>query len=103
MTRPYRCDGCGVSFNRRPMAPMLADAAWLRLAGDRDRLCAECMFARAFERRVALTVMDLRVCEFNQRQGWFELFERVARERRCMPYCYPFFCPCLARERERAR
>jgi len=47
------------------LAPILHDATWLKLADKHVVLCAECMFQRAAEREVALTLADLRPCMFN--------------------------------------
>jgi hypothetical protein len=49
-----KCDTCHRSFNRVPRAPMLQDAVWCRLADEKEVLCAECCFERAFELNIDL-------------------------------------------------
>ena len=49
----------------------------LKLADKHAVLCAECMFQRAAERGVALTMADLGDCTFNARhspRSWYDLF-----------------------------
>jgi hypothetical protein len=37
-----KCDGCRRSFDDVPLAPMLIDATWAKLASPRRLLCADC-------------------------------------------------------------
>jgi hypothetical protein len=57
---------------------MLIHTTWAKLANERERLlCAQCMFRRAIERQVPLTLADLQPCPFNlfhTPQSWFDLF-----------------------------
>jgi hypothetical protein len=72
-----KCDGCGESFDDVPLAPVLIDATWLRVAAKRETLCVGCMFQRATERSVALTLADLAPCPFNvfhSPRSWYDLF-----------------------------
>jgi len=71
------CNGCRVSFERVPHAPMLFDATWLKLAQKRELLCPDCLFARAARCGIRITLADLRPCPFNrfgEPLSWFELF-----------------------------
>jgi hypothetical protein len=73
------------------LAPILHDATWLKLADEHTALCAECMFQRASERGVVLTLADLLPCTFNARRrpfpqgpcSWFDLF--LSRESESRP------------------
>ena len=49
------------------LGPILRDATWLKLADKHAVLCTECMFQRANERGVVLTLADLQQCGFNVR------------------------------------
>ena len=82
----FQCDGCNRSFDDVRLAPMLHDATWLKLADKHTVLCAECMFGRAAEREVALTLTDLRPCMFNvlhSPHSWYDLF--LSRESEPQP------------------
>jgi len=59
----FKCNRC-LSSKNRP-APIFREATWLKLARRNENLCAECAFARARKRRVALAVEDLQPCAFN--------------------------------------
>ena len=64
-----------------PSAPMLFDASWAKLAHDRENLCRHCFFQRVADRGVAVTLADLRPCEFNcfrSPLSWFDLFSKDA-------------------------
>ena len=77
-----RCDACGRSFADQPLAPMLIDVTWLKLADEYEMLCVECMSKRAIERRIDLTISDLLDCPFNhwQRPLWLHLFRDLFRK-----------------------
>jgi hypothetical protein len=75
--RSFRCDSCRKSFSKVPMAPVLHDEVWGKLAHPHEILCAPCMFSRAIERNVHLTLASLRPCPFNlsqSPQSWFDVF-----------------------------
>jgi hypothetical protein len=77
------CDGCGKSFYDVPMAPMLCDTVWRKLAEKRETLCAICMFKRAHAADLDLTIADLRPCAFNLfacRISWFDMFMLKEKE-----------------------
>jgi hypothetical protein len=87
-----QCDGCNRSFADVRLAPMLHDATWLKLADKHAVLCAECMFQRAAERGVALTMADLGDCTFNARhspRSWYDLFR--SRESESPPVISEWF------------
>jgi hypothetical protein len=75
--RAGKCDSCRISFNKVPLAPMLQDEVWCKLADENELLCAECCFNRAFDRGTDLTRANLRLCALNL-AGWpwayFNLF-----------------------------
>jgi hypothetical protein len=76
------CTACKVSFTRAFHAPMLTDATWSKLANRDENLCAECFWTRAGERRVRLTLADLKPCPvnlFHQPYSWFDLFAKGER------------------------
>ena len=76
-TPQWQCDDCNQSFDEWPLAPILHDATWLKLAGKHTTLCVKCMFRRASEREVALTLADLRPCMYNvlhSPHSWYDLF-----------------------------
>ena len=81
--RVGQCDSCRRSFNNAPLAPMLQDAVWCKLAAESEILCAECCFKRAYERDIDLTRADLRLCVLNL-AGWpfcyFNLFRDGKRQ-----------------------
>jgi hypothetical protein len=69
------CDAC--HLDDYPLAPMLRDAAWAKIADVRDTLCSKCFFDRAIERQINLTFADLEPCAFNlfdRPNSWFDLF-----------------------------
>ena len=85
MVADFRCDDCCSSFHDPDltMAPMLHDRVWRRLARPHETLCGECMFKPAADRRIKLTLADLRPCpanlELNQvlePLSWFEFFAK---------------------------
>jgi hypothetical protein len=67
--RAGKCGSCCRSFNKVPLAPMLEDAVWCKLAAESEVLCAECCFKRAYERDIDLTRANLRLCALNL-AGW---------------------------------
>jgi hypothetical protein len=73
-----QCDGCSRNlFREARLGPELHDATWLKLAGKHAVLCSECMFQRAAECGVALTLADLKPCLANVARSpnsWYELF-----------------------------
>src|ERR1700740_2652249 len=69
MHRAGKCDSCRVSLNKVPLAPMLQDEVWCKLAAENELLCAECCFKRAYERDIDLTRANLRLCVLNL-AGW---------------------------------
>jgi hypothetical protein len=75
------CDDCGVDFCVISPAPMLRDEVWAAIGQPTERLCADCMFRRAKERGVRLTLASLKPLPVNLRcnpWSWFDLFlERV--------------------------
>ena len=81
--RVGRCDSCRRSFNNAPLAPMLQDAVWCKLAAESEILCAECCFKRAYERDIDLTRANLPLCVLNL-AGWpfsyFNLFRDAKRQ-----------------------
>lgn len=73
----WRCDGCRKSFNKVPLAPMLNDAVWYKLADEREILCFQCMLERATKWGVNLSLASLFPCPFNLAdppRSWFDLF-----------------------------
>jgi hypothetical protein len=72
------CDGCNRRFVlSRPPAPMLRDDVWQELADEYDTLCVGCMFERANERGIYLTLMSLKPLPVNldcNPWSWFDLF-----------------------------
>jgi hypothetical protein len=72
-----------MSLNKVPLAPMLQDEAWCKLADENELLCAECCFKRAFERGIDLTRVNLRLCVLNL-AGWpssyFNLFTDAKKQ-----------------------
>lgn len=81
--RVGKCDSCRRSFNNVPLAPMLQDAVWCKLAAESEILCAECCFKRAYERDIDLTRTNLRLCVLNL-VGWpfsyFNLFRDAKKQ-----------------------
>src|SRR5262249_46028759 len=82
-SRQWRCDDCRNSFHdpRVTMAPMLHDHVWGRLAHEDEALCGRCMFQRANDRGIELTLADLRPCPSNlfgqfsyPEFSWFKFF-----------------------------
>ena len=75
--RVGKCDSCRRSFNNVPLAPMLQDAVWCKIAAESEILCAECCFKRACDRDIDLRRANLRLCVLNL-AGWpfsfFNLF-----------------------------
>jgi len=74
-----KCDACQQSFDDVPRARMLRDAVWRKLAERQASLCAGCMFERAVDRSVDLTLADLEPCPFNlfgARMCWYHLFAK---------------------------
>jgi hypothetical protein len=73
-----QCDGCNRNlFREARLGPELHDAVWLKLADKHAALCGECMFERAAECGVTLTLADLRPCMFNvlhSPHSWYDLF-----------------------------
>ena len=81
------CDGCGKSFYDVPMAPMLWDTVWRKLAEKRETLCAICVFERAHAADLDLSIADLRPCAWNlasmslkSRIPWFDMFMLKEKE-----------------------
>jgi hypothetical protein len=75
----FCCSDCRRSFEDKDtmMAPMLHDRIWRGLAPRNETLCGVCMFKRAAEQRVWLTLDDLSPCFFNLQCApfsWFEFF-----------------------------
>jgi len=72
------CDGCDRSLvPQRPPAPMLHDHIWCQLADPREMLCVDCMFMRAAQRGVRLTLASLKPVPVNlvcNPWSWFDLF-----------------------------
>ena len=63
-------------------APMLMDGSWRKLAAPDEELCVKCFLDRAIERRVVLTLADLKPCPvnlFHTPHSWFDLFARDER------------------------
>jgi len=73
-----RCTACQCSYRHVPLAPMLFDGSWRKLAHRNENLCCNCFFARATERSITLTLADLRPCPFNHERGYFDHFARNA-------------------------
>ena len=75
------CDACGQSFDDESPAPMLQDEVWQKIGDRSERLCATCMFKRAKDRGIRLTLACLKPVPVNLRcnpWSWFDLFlERV--------------------------
>jgi hypothetical protein len=85
-SRQWRCDDCRKSFRnpRVTMAPMLHDHVWDLLARKDETLCGACMFKRAADQHIELTIADLRPCPFNLERAplisWFESFAKDESE-----------------------
>jgi hypothetical protein len=73
------CSGCGAT--EIPLAPMLYDDVWARLAGARELLCVKCCFRRATERHVRLDLDALKPCAINITSGAFDFFSHGADPR----------------------
>jgi len=90
-SRRWCCDDCRKSFRdpRVTMAPMLHDHVWSRLAREDETLCGVCMFKRASNRHIKLSLADLRACPANVEFylqhtpfhfSWFEFFAKDESE-----------------------
>ena len=79
--RWHACHACRTSFDQIPLAPMLFDGSWRKLAKRDEILCAECMFVRAVKRGVSITLVDLKPCPINRRgePSWFDFFAKDER------------------------
>jgi hypothetical protein len=77
------CNSCRISFNKVPLAPMLQNEVWCKLAAEKEVLCAECCFRRASERGIDITRANLRLCVLNL-AGWpwsyFNLFTDAKKQ-----------------------
>ena len=83
--RAGECDGCRRSFNNVPLAPVLEDVVWCKLAAKSEVLCAACCFSRALEREVDLTRANLPLCELNLAAwpfSYFNLFTHAKKHKR---------------------
>jgi hypothetical protein len=82
-----QCDGCNRNlFHEVRLGPELHDATWLKLADKHAVLCGECMFQRAAECGVTLTLADLRQrtdSVAHSPNSWYELF--LSRESEPQP------------------
>ena len=78
MGRSGRCDGCDRRLvPERPPAPMLHDHIWCQLADPREMLCLDCMFMRAAQRDIRLSLASLKPVPVNlvcNPWSWFDLF-----------------------------
>ena len=77
------CDNCRRSLNKVPLAPILQDAVWCKLAAEKEVLCAECCFRRAAVRGVDLTRASLRLCALNlagSPWSYFDLFTYAKKQ-----------------------
>jgi hypothetical protein len=75
-----KCDGCHKHFGDGVDAPVLHDDVWQDIADQSETLCAQCMFTRAGERRVYLSLASLKPCAcnlFHWPHSWFNLFASV--------------------------
>lgn len=80
MDQTFKCDDCARSPELTEIAPMLHDDVWRKLAGPRQKLCAQCMFVRAAARNVRLTLESLKPCQLNltfSPVSWFDLFAAI--------------------------
>jgi hypothetical protein len=70
------CAACGQNLDAVPLAPMLHDDVWRQFAKPHDTLCEMCFLERAAERRIDLSLQDLRPCPFNLYgiPCWYDLF-----------------------------
>jgi hypothetical protein len=70
------CGACGRNLDAVPLAPQLHDEVWKQFAKQSETLCADCFLERAAERRVDLSLQDLRPCPFNLYgiPSWYDLF-----------------------------
>jgi hypothetical protein len=72
------CDGCGASLRKRPLGPMLTDDAWQQIGDPDELLCGPCVFKRARERGIKLTLASLQPCPlnlFDRPNSWFDLLQ----------------------------
>jgi hypothetical protein len=56
---------------------MLHDATWCRFASKNETLCGNCVLQRAINRKVPITLADLRPCPLNLfrwPRSWFNFF-----------------------------
>jgi hypothetical protein len=53
------CDDCGQSFKYVPLGPMLHDDLWAKL-GSEEWLCGDCLFQRAAQLGIQVTIDDLK-------------------------------------------
>jgi len=78
MGRLGHCDGCDCRLvPERPPAPMLHDHIWCQLADPREMLCLDCMFMRAAQRDIRLSLASLKPVPVNlvcNPWSWFDLF-----------------------------
>jgi crossover junction endodeoxyribonuclease RuvC len=80
------CDDCARNFQGDVrMAPMLHDRSWCQLAPEDKTLCSDCMFKRADDKGIKLTLADLKPCPFNLQRGPFSWFERFAKDESAPP------------------
>ena len=73
----FRCDSCRHHWSDAViLGPVLRDATWHRLARKHETLCGDCVFQRAADRGVTLTIADLKPCRFNESDNpsWFDRF-----------------------------
>jgi hypothetical protein len=62
---PGHCDDCRHSFKVVEIAPALHNQVWYEFAEASDILCVSCMFVRAAQRQVRLSLASLVPCPFN--------------------------------------
>ena len=66
MGRLGHCDGCDCRLvPERPPAPMLHDHIWCQLADPREMLCLACMYMRAAQRDIQLSLASLKPVPVN--------------------------------------
>jgi hypothetical protein len=92
-----QCDGCNRNlFHEARLGPELHDATWLKLADKHAVICAECLFERAAECGVTLTLTDLRPClpnVFRSPHSWYDLFLSRESDQRCRQISRPMISP----------
>jgi hypothetical protein len=97
-----QCDCCHASFDEIEPAPMLREEVWEQLTDYPGvQMCARCMFARAAESKVELTLASLMPCAFNLFHWPLSWFNRFAQRERPPTIINPAWRAAMANLRTR--